>query len=203
MIAEESMIILTNAHLQRICLPQNYYLCSIDQIPVRCPHKKVIQRYINNIGVNIAEGYGLLLWGDYGSGKSGLGSIILKAAAANGYLGLWIRANNIADYLINKTRFDVRETMIERAIDVPILVIDELIIRETVRASDTFFEDLIRQRINEKQSTVVTTNLSPDAISSRYPALAAVMKEAILAVPVSGHNFRTQLAEQVKKELTE
>lgn len=197
------MIELRVEHLQRMMIPELYYNCRLSQIPDElCPHKKVIRKYIDNIEMNLVKGRGLLLYGEYSQGKSGLGSILLKAAAAHCQIGLWIRSDNIPGYVIDGTMFDKDFTMYERALEVPLLVIDELIIGETSRKADVYVEGLIRQRVNERQATIVTTNIAPKDLEKRFPALTAVMKEALFPVRVFGYDFRSKIAGEITHELS-
>jgi len=92
--------------------------------------------------------------------------------------------------------------MRDRALEVPLLVVDEVILRGKDQFRETVVEDLIRERTNRMAATVVTTNLSPTKISDVYPALAAVMKEAMLPVKVSGHDFRADLGADLEKDMT-
>ena len=189
---------ITTEHLERMCLPRLYWQAKLAEIPESCPHKKYIQKYVESIKSNVQQGLGLLLHGDYGGGKTGISSIILKAAATNGYIGLWLRAPNLARAIMTKEMFDKKNTVWERACEVPILVVDELIIYNDNR--DPFIEDLLRERINNQRATIITTNLNPNDIKMHFPALAAVMKEALFPIKVSGHNFRDSLAKEIQDE---
>jgi len=172
------------------------------EIPSECPHKAIVEKYLVDIATNVREGNGLLLWGEYSTGKSALASIILKCACSHGMIGMFVRAGNLAEHIIEKTRFDGTWLMRDRALEVPLLVVDEVILRGKDQFRETVVEDLIRERTNRMAATVVTTNLSPTKISDVYPALAAVMKEAMLPVKVSGHDFRADLGADLEKDMT-
>lgn len=196
-----SRVELTIPLLKFMKIPDLYFHCVLREIPDECPHKRILKRYIENIEINIAKGRGLYLWGNYGAGKTALSSILLKAAASYAQIGLWIRAPEIVKFYVENIRFNDEFTMLERALDVPILVIDELIIPEHATAQHTYIEDLIRQRINDRQSTIITSNIAPRILDNRYPALSAVMKECMLDVEISGYDFRAAKRKDIVKEM--
>jgi len=189
---------LTQEHLDRMLIPKLHQGCNLAAIPDTCAHKAHILKYIEDIETNLHEGVGLLLFGEYSSGKSALGSILLKAAATYGKIGLWVSAAEIPGFYINNTRFDADYTVIERAITAPLLVVDEIILFGDKR--DWHFERLIRERIGAKRATVCTTNLSPKKFKTQYPALAAVLTEAVLPIQIAGHDFRADIREHIKEQ---
>jgi len=183
--------------LGRIRIPKRHWHCTLAQIPDHCKHKPEILRWIGNIDANIANAHGLLLAGEFSRGKSGTASILLKAAAAHGYIGLWLRARDLPGYVIEKTWFDDDQLVIDRARTVPILVIDELQIRDQVAYSEQAVEMLVRQRIDDMRCTIITTNYSTDELKQKYPALTEAMREAVRPVIVAGHDFRAQRQEEM------
>ena len=189
---------LTKEHMERMRIPRLHHACTLQAIPDTCQHKAHALSYIDALGDNLRDGVGLMLFGDYSSGKSGLGSILLKAAASLGKIGLWIRATEIPGFYINSTQFDEHHSMIERAVTVPLLVVDEVILFGDKR--DWHFERLMRDRIGTKRATVCTTNLSPQKVKSQYPALAAVMQEAVIPIHVAGHDFRADIRDRIKED---
>lgn len=174
--------------LDRIKLPRVFWDTTIAKIPSVCAHKPIIQRFVDNIQANLSDGNGLLLHGPHSSGKSACAGIILKAAARIRKFGLWVRSPELLDLKMNSVEFDDDITWWDRALAVPILVIDELILFKNM--NDTLFEQLIRARLSDRRSTIVTTNISLKKIQSDNPAIFEAMREATYPVLVSGHDFR-------------
>jgi len=140
----------------------------------------------------------MLLLGDYSTGKSGCAAIMLKAAAAHGFIGLWVRARELPKFVVEKTSFDEDATVIQRAERVPILVIDEVQIRAKLAYAEEAVEMLVRQRIDDQLCTILTTNHPIEELKKKYRALTEALTEAVEPVIVSGYNFRLDKA----KELT-
>ena len=183
--------------LERMRIPEAHWHARMTEIPDRCEHRKRIQAYLNHITANVRRPRGLLLTGPYSVGKSAIGSIILKAAAHQGFIGLWVTARKLPGHVIEKTPFDGEQTMYERAQVVPVLVVDEMQLGKSVRYSEQAIETLIRHRVDARSATIITTNLLPSEIENIYPGLYAALTEAVVHVKVGGHNFRKAIQEEL------
>ena len=68
-------------------IPKNYWEAKLAFIPDCCAHKKVLEKYCDDVVSNVQTGQGLYLYGDYSMGKSAGAAILLKAAAAKRIAG--------------------------------------------------------------------------------------------------------------------
>lgn len=186
--------------LARANIPPLYYDVKFSKIPDTCNHKKVIETYMLKIRKNIESGRGLFLWGDYSQGKSAIGCIILKHALCTKIIGCWYKCNNIASDVIQERMFDGVISVKERLETVPILVLDELFCHDDKR--DAYVEDIVRDRVSGGLATIFTSNYSPQKLKLKYPALAEVLKECVVPVLVSGHDFRADIAAINNREVT-
>jgi DNA replication protein DnaC len=177
--------------LEHMGIPRVHWKVKFIDIPDKCSHKKAVRSYLDKIRYNVLSGKGLLLWGDYGRGKSALAAICLVHAAANGFIGHWIKAKEIPKHVIEQTPFDDELTMYERAQECPLLVIDEFQIRyEETKYTEWSAEDLVRSRIDQKLATIMTTNVPLRQIEASYPAFYSVLQEGLYPIKVQGHDFR-------------
>jgi DNA replication protein DnaC len=183
---------LTEIELEYMNIPPIHWRATLSQVPPDCPHKAIVQNYMENIARLVRQPLGLLLWGDYGTGKSALASICLKAARANGSgMGFFATAGDIAKHLIDDTEFSIASTTYrEREENAPLLVLDEMKFRAQIGEKEGYVEDLLRLRQNAGLATIVTSNHAPLEIENRYPAMYSVLTEVLYPVEVSGHNFR-------------
>jgi predicted ATPase len=188
---------LTPQVLSFLRIPKNLWGATMADVPNKCPHKKLVSAYLDDIVANVESGQGLYLWGDYGRGKSALAAMTLKAAAIQRKLGLWIRAKDLPEYIINDTPFVEEQTMLERAKECCILVIDEFQVRKNIGFYETAIEDLLRGRIADGKTTIVTSNIVPKELSETYPPLYSVLQESLYPIKVSGHDFRAEKKGQV------
>ena len=176
----------------RLGIPRNFWNARLDVIPDTCPHKAIVQSYVDNICERVDENQGLYLYGDYSRGKSAIGCILLKAVFHKcKKVGFWIRCGNLAEAYIKETPYDGHQTLIDRALSVPFLVLDELVVNGDRR--DVYAEELIRERSNAALCTVITTNYSPKKIQDKFPALHAVLLECVTPVEVEGKDFRRDI----------
>jgi len=174
-------------------LPEQHWDCKLAAIDSDSSYVSLIEDYLAEIRTNIEKGLGLFLFGPHSSGKSGLAAIILKAALVEAEaVGLWIRGSRIAQYRIEDTLYDDATTMYQRCLDVPILVIDELIVRGDSKA-EPLMEELIRERIDAKRSLIITSNITPKKLQENYRGIAEVLVEAAEPIKIEGTNFREKM----------
>ena len=179
--------------LSAMHLPEQHWDCTLDQISPELSYVSTIQDYVANIGENLDNGRGLLLFGPHSSGKSGVAAIVLKAALVKTQqVGLWIRGSHVAGHKIEEDLYDADTTMYERCLEVGLLVIDELILRGTSKA-ENFVEELIRERVDTRGSMILTTNLTPAQVKDTHPGIAEVLVEAVEPVKIKGTNFRNKI----------
>jgi DNA replication protein DnaC len=188
-------------HLNFMRIPRRYWECRLKYIPDSCPHKQRISSYIKGLSKYTRTGVGLLLWGDYSTGKSGLGSIILKACYQRHIGGLFVTFGDLPKIVIEQMMFNDDMLMIDRIKTVQVLVVDELIVMGDDKFKDGLFEEIVRARIANVKTTIITTNLNPKEIARRCPAMAAALKEAVVPIAVRGHDFRQPLSEGLVHEI--
>jgi DNA replication protein DnaC len=184
----------------RMEIPLKYRECSWDKIPDGLSHKKIVKKYSDESIKHLNNGAGLLLYGPNSTGKTALGSMLLMSLPKRVW-GLFVIAEKIPSYIIEKTMFDEDMTYVQRMQDVDLLIIDEIILHSTDTFRDTCVESIIRDRILERKATIITTNFQPEEIKEKYSSLFEVLMECTLPIPIMGHNFRADLADKLKKDI--
>ena len=190
-------LLLSESHLSRLSIPKVHWAAAFDRIPKGCKHRDTIRRYLDAIEAHILRPTGLLLFGQYSTGKSAIAALCLKAAASRGVIGYWISAGDLPRYQIGGDPFDEEMSCYTRARSAPVLVVDEYFMRAEMKWTEDAVDALVRHRIDAQLCTIITTNHSPEQISDARPALGAALREAVYPVKVSGHDFRKELG-QVK-----
>lgn len=193
--------VLTPEFRKRLAIPVMHWPATIGRIPNKCRHKGIVVKWCGDVVKNVETPIGLLLMGKYSQGKSAIGSICLKAAACKGIVGFWVSARSLAEYKIEKTRFDDCQTVWERACSVPLLVIDEVQIRKEAEYGIQALEDLVRHRVENRLGLILTTNHGQDELLDKVPSLMAVLREAAVFIQVAGHDFRKELENERVMEL--
>jgi DNA replication protein DnaC len=188
------MVKLSLEMMRRFNIPEVHWGASLADIPNTCRHKKPVRDYLDSITDNVNKASGVLFFGEYSSGKSALAAICLKAAAVKGIVSYWVVARDIPGLAIEKPLFEPGVTVYERCLSVPLLVVDELQVRAEIRGIEQFVEMLIRARVDAKRCTILTTNHTPAYLAEKFPAMYAVLQEAVTPIKVTGHDFRKGIA---------
>lgn len=129
-----------------------------------------------------------ILSGSIGSGKTHLAMILLMEAYKHGIVGLYVNARLLPPELIDDSRVDEHPlwTKLTRS---PCLVIDDM----GAEADKPFAADkiaaLIESRFLSRRKTIVTTNLTLDAIYARDSRIGSRLHEGIEFV-LSGEDRR-------------
>lgn len=176
-------------------IPKNHWDCLISEIPDSCEYKSFIIDYTQDIKNNVLGAKGLYLWGDYGTGKTGLAAIIAKAALSKGLMSLWISAENIPQYMCEDIYFSDEVLMRDRMFSVPLLIIDDLRLRDQKAAKsdwiERWLESVIRRRMDNFLCTLITSNNSVHELK-KLKAVYAITSEACTFIEIKGKNFREE-----------
>lgn len=187
----------TKLLMDRARIPENHRGCLLKNIPNGVEYKQKIVDYIENIKHHLAHGQGLYLWGEYGSGKTGLAAIICKAALSRGFVPLWVNAERIPSYMCEDIMFSEDTPMRDRMFSVDILVIDDYRIRDQRAAKsdwiERWLESVIRRRLDDKKVTIITSNTAPQQLA-KLKAVFSISTEAMEFIEIEGHDFRSETA---------
>lgn len=173
-----------------------------EMIPDGFHHKQVLKKFLDNLHEHVAQGRGLLLWGDFGTGKTAIGAIICKETVARRGTAYMISAMDIADVVIGKEWFDSDETVAQRLLSVDVLVIDELGGGQLDKTgwNKAYIERIVRGRTRDRKTTVCITNLGLSQLKDQYGAgLVSIMGENIYPVEIKGKNWRNEKRENLKR----
>ena len=187
----------------RSVLPAKYQGVSFDRPPIsdmaRDPARKlalgVITGYIDELGKNVAEGRGLWLEGDVGTGKTTLAMLVSKRAIEAGH--------SVAIYSLPRLLARIRRTydgatgelsylqFFERLTSVDLLHLDDL---GAEKRSDWVLEQLyaiVDERYATNRSIIVTTNLDETALEEQIgKRTVSRLVEMCEKLPVFGEDHR-------------
>ena len=158
-------------------IPPRYRGVSFDRPPVTEIEPmvvRIVQRWIEDLDSNLAEGRGLWLMGDTGTGKTTLAMLVSKFSLEAG--------RSVAIYSLPKLLARIRRTydsepggdsyltFFERLACVDLLHIDDL---GAEKSSDWVLEQLyvlVNERYERQRSVVVTTNLDQQRLEEQIGA---------------------------------
>lgn len=160
---EQPLRSLTVAMLRRMNIPEDYWRVGLEKVSPD-QTKKMVTKYLVDIIDALEHGIGMIINGEYGSGKTSIAILCLKQARRNGGTGLYLTAAEYLRDVFQRVRFDDTLSTERRAAQVDLLVIDDLG-KEAVNfanekdASAAMFVSLVKERASKNLSTIVTTNL--------------------------------------------
>jgi DNA replication protein DnaC len=188
-------------------IPPRYRGVSFDRPPVsdmarRAETKEAVGRvraFIDNLETNLANGQGLWLFGDTGTGKTTLAMLVSKAALERGH--------SVAVYSLPKLLARIRRTydeepggdsyltFFERLTSVDLLHIDDF---GAEKRSDWVLEQLyalVNERYEDRRSILLTTNLALDKLEEQIGGrTVSRLSETCQQVPLFGVDRRLDSA---------
>ena len=163
---------LTAVMLRRMNIPDDYWGVGLDAVfPEET--KKFVTKYLVNISEAISKGIGMIINGEYGSGKTSIAVLCLKQARRVGCTGLYLTAPEYLRDVFMGNMFDDTLTVERRAAEVGLLVIDDLG-KEAVNfssekdATAAMFTALAKERAANNRSTIITSNLVINDLKKLY-----------------------------------
>ena len=126
---------------------------------------RTARNFVRNFGTKMQN---MLLFGPTGTGKTFLCNCIAGALMREGWAVLYVTA---AEYfrLMADMAFGRSEQTIEGLMDsTDLLIIDDLGTEIETTANVPLMEETIDRRFRKKQSTIISTNLTPEDIRHRY-----------------------------------
>ena len=128
--------------------------------------------YAHNFGKKPAN---LLLFGRPGLGKTHLSAAIAREVSGKGFSVVYDTAGHIFErFEAQKFGRDEAERDVERVLNCDLLILDDLGTEMVTTFVQSALYQIINGRLLEKKSTIVSTNLMPEAIAQRYPGQQGV-----------------------------
>jgi len=201
---------LTTGILERTRIPRRFWETKYDNVPESV--HGYLGNYLRALDEMVDGGEGLLLWGPNGVGKTSVAALVAFELSRRGGTAYFVTAESLRIASIEKTWFDDETTVMERAQEVELLIIDDLgkEHRSESAYAERLIENLLRVRLANKRSTIITTNLP--LVGNREKRVAGlntvystsmleVLREATLPLEVTGKNQRLTAAAHLQERL--
>lgn len=156
--------ILTDEIRQRACIGRTHWNLTFEGLPER-PYKRQLLEYIKEMHNHETEGYGIVILGPVGRGKTGLGCIVLRNALARGGRALFMQSSEIIDRLTSKDPGTLPNgaPLLEGLHNVNYLLIDDFEIEPQFWRM-RHLQSVIRHRYNDQLPTIITTNIKKEKL---------------------------------------
>ena len=146
--------------------------------------------YAHNFGKKPAN---LLLFGRPGLGKTHLSAAIAREVSGKGFSVVYDMAGHIFErFEAQKFGRDEAERDVERVLNCDLLILDDLGTEMTTTMVQSALYQIINGRLLSGRSTVISTNLMPEAIAQRYSGqIASRIEGEYQLLPFVGEDIRT------------
>jgi DNA replication protein DnaC len=166
-----------------------------DTVQVNGAAQAAVLEYAQDAVAMISQGEGLTLWSkDRGTGKTLLGTLLLKGLLAKGYDGHFTQFNEMLDQFTAGWRSEEeRSWFIRRVRNVEVLVVDDMGRESKGRENITeaMFDTVIRARVAACKPTFITTNYTPDEMRQGYGNnVLSLLTEVNDFIEVPGSDYR-------------
>lgn len=153
--------------LGRACIPQDYLDKSFDNFVADTENLKgaldLSKRFVKGWAKAKASGYGLIFYGNPGTGKTHLATAIIQWLLPD-VSAVYTRVSDIIGYIRTGWRAESPVSAFEasrRFVDIDLLVIDELGVQAGSISEQTLLFEVIDARLSENRPTIFLSNLSP------------------------------------------
>lgn len=168
--------------------------------------------YIDNAEGYVDAGYGLILHGLVGNGKTLLSSLVFKALLAQGYDGYFTTFSEMIEtYTAGWYDAEERAWFHRRVKNTTVLVLDDIGREFKAGGARTLpestFDEVLRHRIAAALPTIITTNYDMNKLGEAYGGnVLSLLKERSSTYQFAGQDFRdraeARLQTEVRNKLT-
>lgn len=189
--------------LDNALIPKALRTVSRNRIPDSAEHKMLIAKWVALVQETLSEGKnlpGLFLYGPPGSGKTSITAGLLRGFVLAGNTGLFLRYSEIHDVKVERTEYPYLPdyTIWDVAHSVRFLVIDDLLAYNDDRVgkyANAFVEELLRQRMSEGLSTIISSNYGLERIAELgSKRLVSVLSEVCYLCGIKDLDYRAALS---------
>ena len=152
--------------------------------------------YLDKSDAYVRAGFGLILYGNKGAGKTMLSSLVLKRLLADGYDGYFTTFSEMVDYFTGSWYDrDEKEWFHRRIKNAGVLVVDDIgkeyAGRKESDVPRAAFDEIFRHRVAAATPTFLTTNLDMTGVHNTYGEhIVSLMRERATTYKFTGEDFR-------------
>lgn len=153
-----------------------------------------IKEYIDAMDSHLEKGTGVFLYGSTGLAKTGIASIILIEALKRRRTGYFTTLDQCVNLYAGGWKDEkIKEQYQDLILDSDVLVLDEVgnETRTNVNLVGSCFNDVVRRRANNLQTTVLTSNLFFKKLKDVYgEEVYSILHECTIPFEFNGIDFR-------------
>ncbi len=188
------------------CVPRDFWKVTPSDIHHnRAAFDNTVRPYCGKLRTARSKGYGLLLLGDNGVGKSIMASYVLTRAIAIGYTAYYTTLPRLDHDL--KRGFNDREAAgrLREMLTSDFLALDEMG-KEHFKGGDSYMrtqvERILKDRYDDGMPTLIATNASARELKKVYGAtLASILMGKYQIVALEPGDYRERMREEMERDM--
>ena len=165
----------------------------------------IARKYVENFDKMLKDGKGLLLFGTVGNGKTFASACIVNALIDKGYPCMLTNFARIANTV--QGMFDGRQEYYDSFNRYPLLVLDDLSAERKTEYMQEIVFNVIDSRYRAKLPTIITSNLTAEAIKNpadiAYQRIFSRLLEMCVPIEVKGEDRRRKMLKDSFSEYSE
>ena len=132
----------------------------------------------------------LVLWGEYGCGKTHLSMAVVNTLLSNGVSTLAFTAPDLLDMLRSGYGDNSYDQLMRAARTVPVLIIDDLGRERGTEWADEKLYQIINVRYHDQRPLLISSNLNPAELADRRIADRLCDERWSLRINITGGSYR-------------
>ncbi len=188
------------------CIPKDFWYTKPSDVTHNVETFGKIRKYVHKIPTAHRKGYGLVLCGNNGVGKTMFISYVLGMAIRRGRTCYYTTLLQL-EHDIKKGFDDPKvKFRLDWLLGSDFLAIDELGKEQWKDGGNSFIrtqvERILKQRFDDQQPTLIGTNFSRGAVSEAYgPTITSMLKGKYKIMQLEDGDMRVKLAAKMDKEM--
>ncbi len=177
--------------------------CNVDE-----ESHRMVRTYLdgNHLDYNLEVGTGMFLFGEKGTGKTLLSTLLLRRTLAYGHTGHFTSFLEMKDAYTGAWKDEDKSDWYQRKVrQASVLVIDdpgkEMGGDKPTELARSILDDMIRHRMSSGLPTIITSNFTPEEFRLRYGGFVdSLMSERMIPVNVVGEDWRKTMFSNSEEE---
>lgn len=166
---------------------------------------EVIHHYLATAESYVSNGFGIVMYGSQGTGKTALATLLLKRLLGDGYDGYFTTFNAMIDIFTSGWHDRDDKAWFHRRIkNAGVLVLDDPGKEMKGRAAlpESLLDEVIRSRVSGLRPTIITTNDDMQAFGVRYGKyVMSLLQERAMTFAFNGQDARVASRQRMHDEV--